>query len=102
MSFRNLCLAAALSALSVAALAAEPANQTVPPDAAAGASAADAAGFNTLDLDQDGFISRDEARGTNLEKRFDALDVDHDGRLAPSEVNAGSPAAGAGSTAAPE
>jgi hypothetical protein len=119
MKLRNLCLTAVVAALSLPALAAEPINQPGPmnmddargavaaqtqPNTFAGASAGDERiGFQTLDGNGDGFISPDEAKGTYLAPRFDALDTDHDGRLSPSEVGAGSPAAaGAGATAAPE
>jgi hypothetical protein len=101
MQFRNLFLSAALS-LPVA-LGAQTMNppDTTPPaaeaaDAAAGGSASasdEPVSFQTLDENEDGFISRDEAKGTYLANRFDALDTDHDGRLSPSEVAAGSPAA---------
>ena len=114
MRFRNLFLSAALS-LPVVALGAQPmdpvggtspdqseaqpeAQPDVQPSSAAGGSVSDeAVGFQALDENEDGFISRDEAKGTGLDNRFDALDVDHDGRLSPSEVNAGR-AAGAGAS----
>ena|SRR5437763_798640 len=103
MQFRNLGLALVLTAFSLpAALAAQPVDMHVGPGSAAGGSSSDSSAFNAQDLDQDGFISREEAGGTSLENRFDALDTDHDGRPSPSEVNAGRPAAAAGSTAAPE
>jgi hypothetical protein len=120
MKLSSLCLTAVVAALSLPALATEPANQARPnmdevggavaaqtqPNTFtfAGASAGDERiGFPTLDGNQDGFISRDEAKGTYLAPQFDALDTDHDGRLSPSEVGAGSPAAaGAGATAAPQ
>jgi hypothetical protein len=104
MKLRNLCLTAVVAALSLPALAAEPVDQPEPfntnqvaapaaePNAAAGASAADERiGFPTLDENEDGFISPDEAKGTYLAPQFDGLDTDHDGRLSPSEVDAGSP-----------
>jgi len=81
MRFRNLFLSAAL--LLPVALGAQTMN---PP-------ADEPVAFQTLDENDDGFISRDEAKGTYLANRFDALDTDHDGRLSPSEVAAGSPAA---------
>ena len=111
MRYRNLFLAAALSvpmaigAQTMDGSAASDAGQPdVQPSSAAGASVSDeAAGFQTLDDNEDGFISRDEASGTYLAPRFDALDTDHDGQLSPSEVAAGSPAAaGAGVAAAPQ
>jgi hypothetical protein len=110
MQFRNLFLSAALCvpmALSAQTMdrpagsnadqpdAAPPAAEAQPeaqPSSAAGGSASDERlGFQTLDENEDGFISRDEAKGTYLANRFDALDTDHDGRLSPSEVGAGSP-----------
>src|SRR5258706_7986490 len=113
MKSGNLCLAAVVTAFSLSALAAEPVDQPEPfypqvgevqPDAAAGGSVSDeAVGFQALDENEDGVISRDEAQGTYLEKQFDALHANHDGQLSPSEVAAGSPAAaGAGATAAPK
>jgi len=107
MQFRNLFLSAALSvpmalgAQTMDGSAASDADQPdVQPSAAAVGSVSDeAVGFQTLDENEDGFISRDEAKGTSLENRFDALDTDHDGRLSPSEVNAGR-AAGAGASSA--
>ena|SRR5438105_1035179 len=112
MRFRNLFLSAALSLpVALGAQPIDPARGTSPdqseaqpdvqPSSAAGRSVSDeAVGFQALDENEDGFISRDEAKGTGLDNRFDALDVDHDGRLSPSEVNAGQAAgAGASSTA---
>src|SRR6266852_3434652 len=99
MRFRNLFLSAALSVPM--ALGAQTMDQPdVQPSSAAGGSVShEAVGFQALDDNEDGFISRDEAKGTSLENRFDALDTDHDGRLSPSEVNAGR-AAGAGASSA--
>ena len=62
-------------------------------DASAGSSG-DSTAFNRIDLDQDGFITREEAAGTDLADRFDRLDTNHDGRLSPSEVSAGSASSG--------
>jgi hypothetical protein len=42
--------------------------------------------FDQLDRNHDGFISREEASGTNLAKDFDKLDTNRDGRLSPDEV----------------
>src|SRR5260221_1750045 len=104
MKWKILCLTAFVAQLPLPALAAEPVDQPEPfnakqvaapaeqPNAAAGASAADERiGFPTLDENEDGFISPDEAKGTYLAPQFDGLDTDHDRRLSPSEVDAGSP-----------
>ena len=43
--------------------------------------------FHTYDLDGDGFITREEWMGTDAV--FDALDINHDGKITPSEMGAG-------------
>ena len=43
--------------------------------------------FHTYDLDGDGFITREEWLGTDAV--FDALDVNHDGKITPAEMGAG-------------
>lgn len=49
--------------------------------------------FKDLDKDNDGSISREEAKGTPYDKDFSKLDKDSDGKLSPSE-HAAAPAAG--------
>jgi EF hand len=71
------------------------------PSASAGSSR-DSAAFDRMDLDEDGFITREEAAGTSLADRFDQLDTDHDGKLSPSEVNAGSASASSGASVSGE
>lgn len=43
--------------------------------------------FHTYDLDGDGFITREEWMGTDAV--FDAIDVNHDGKITPAEMGAG-------------
>ncbi len=51
-----------------------------------GQSHAQDARFQRFDQDGDGRISREEAKGTLLEPRFDALDRNRDGFITPDEV----------------
>lgn len=47
----------------------------------------DSAEFKRLDTNHDGYLSRDEVRGTErFSKDFDQADRDHDGRLSPDEA----------------
>jgi len=43
--------------------------------------------FKTYDLDGDGFITREEWLGTDAV--FDAIDINHDGKITPEELGAG-------------
>ncbi|MEO0407380.1 MAG: transaldolase [Cyanobacteria bacterium P01_A01_bin.135] len=53
--------------------------------------------FLVYDLDGDGFITREEWMGTDAV--FDALDIDHDGKISPDEMAAGLGAAVQGAAA---
>ena len=65
-------------------------------------------GFDRLDKNRDGFISRDEAKdAAELNTRFSELDKDNDGKLSREEYNAldtsarGATGAASGSTTRP-
>ena len=59
----------------------------------AGATAPGSPTFESLDKNNDGYISRDEAKDTPYESAFSELDKDGDGNLSPSE-HAAAPATG--------
>jgi hypothetical protein len=59
------------------------------------AAGATAGGFSAMDRNNDGYISRDEAREATWNSRFSELDKDNDGRLSQSEHDAMQGAAGA-------
>src|SRR5256712_12513043 len=118
-------------ALPVAALASAASDNIVVAQAGGGAGGADAAksnpqagsnppgtastgasgmstGFDRLDKNRDGFISRDEAKdAAELNTRFSELDKDNDGKLSREEYNAldtsarGATGAASGSTTRP-
>ena len=54
--------------------------------------------FRQLDKDKDGFLSREEAKGTAYEQRFDRLDQDSDGKLSQKEATV--PAVGSAQSSA--
>jgi hypothetical protein len=57
-----------------------------------------ASGFSALDRNNDGYISRDEAREAAWSNRFTEFDKDNDDRLSRSEFDAMQAAAGASTT----
>jgi EF hand len=60
--------------------------------------------FKALDKDNDGFLTRDEVKGTPHDAAFDTLDTNHDGKLSREEHAAAPEHAGkasSGSSAAP-
>jgi hypothetical protein len=83
-----------LVAVAVAAALAVPLSIQAQDKPAAGATTP---GSAMWDKDKDGFISREEAKGTPLEKDFSKLDKDGDGKLSASEQ--ADAKAGAGATA---
>jgi len=97
--FTSIVALAAALALPLGAAAADTAPSSSAPKASSPGSPQTSAGmspFKALDTNNDGFISRDEAKSSGaLDKRFSELDLDRDGKLSQTELNAaGSPAAG--------
>jgi hypothetical protein len=60
---------------------------TNPASPGAGATAA-TGGFSAIDRNNDGYISRDEARDVPWSNRFSEMDKDNDGRLSLGEFDA--------------
>lgn len=90
-------IAAALTAAFAAPLAAQQAGRGLEPkdtNPAAPSAGATAGSFATMDRNNDGYISRDEARDAAWNNRFSELDKDNDGRLSQSEFSALQGAAG--------
>ena len=58
------------------------------PVAAQSGGGASAGGFAAMDRNNDGYLSRDEARDASWSNRFTELDKDNDGRLSQSELEA--------------
>ena len=54
-----------------------------------------AGGFAAVDRNNDGYLSRDEARESTWNSRFSELDKDNDGRISQSEFSALGAAGGA-------
>ena len=54
-----------------------------------------------MDKNNDGYISRDEARDATWDNRFSELDKDNDGRMSQSEFDAMRPSTTGGMTGAP-
>jgi hypothetical protein len=96
-----------LVAVAVAAAFAVPvstyAQSDKPSSGTSGAApAAPSAGGSAMDKDKDGSISREEAKGTPLEKDFDKLDKNSDGKLSRDEQAAAKGGAGATAPEAPK
>ena len=89
----KLIVAAVAAALAFAAQAADDKAKTGASadksSAAAGASSTGNKGadamFNSLDKNKDGFMTREEAKGTPHDKDFATLDKNRDGKLTPEE-----------------
>lgn len=80
--------AAGAAGSTVSSLAAKPAK--LRPRNAVDRTSSDpaAATFNSFDTNNDGYVSREEAReSAELTRRFDQLDRNRDGRLSPGEVS---------------
>jgi EF hand domain-containing protein len=75
-------------------------NPAAPRAAEGSAAGTTAGGFAAMDRNNDGYISRDEARDATWNTRFSELDKDNDGRLSQSEFDAlqGEAAGAAGAT----
>jgi EF hand len=85
-------LALAIAAACAAPLLAQQAGRSpdakdnpAPPSAGAGATQG---GFSAIDRNNDGYISRDEARDVPWSNRFSEMDKDNDGRLSLGEFDA--------------
>jgi len=85
-----------LAAVPLAALAAEPyqsptqsANDTMAADPP-GAGKAEAPLFKQLDVNHDGYVTKDEAqRSADITARFSQLDANHDGKISVDEFTKG-------------
>ena len=106
MRVKNLIAAAVAAAVTLpfGAIAADKA----PASASASGSAGAESMFKSMDKNNDGFISKEEAKGTPHEKDFAALDKNSDGKLsreehaaAPEHAGSKLPPTGAGGASSP-
>jgi Ca2+-binding EF-hand superfamily protein len=68
---------------------ADPSSYDNMPPPAAGSTAEAAPLFLQLDSDQDGYVSKDEAkRSADTAAQFDDLDANHDGKISATEFGA--------------
>jgi len=95
---RKTLIAAAVASAFAAPLAASAADsektqaapgkiEKAPASSASGRTSGSAALFDRLDKNQDGFVTREEARdATELQGRFAEMDTDNDGKISRSEM----------------
>jgi hypothetical protein len=89
-------MALTIAAAFAAPLAAQQAPRSYDPkDSNPATAGATAGGFAAMDRNNDGYISRDEARDAPWNNRFSELDKDNDSRVSRSEFEALQGAAGA-------
>lgn len=83
-------MALLIAAAFAAPVAAQSGSGTVQPkDSGVDRSGAGATGgFSAMDRNNDGYLSREEARDATWNNRFTELDKDNDGRLSASELEA--------------
>jgi len=104
MNLKTIMALALAAAFAAPVLAQTPGRTTTDPKdsnpAAPAASSARGAtsGFGAADRNNDGYISRDEAKDATWNSRFSELDKDNDGRLSQSEFNVLDAGAGASTT----
>ena len=96
MDSRFISIIALAGALALPLTATAQGTSSTPSRPPSSASADSSSLLKSLDTNNDGFVSRDEAKkSTDIDKRFSQLDLDRDGKLSQSELNtASSPAAG--------
>lgn len=85
---RNILIAAVFAYALAAQAAGNQAAKNVPPRAAGGGTVS-AGLLERLDRNNDGFVTRDEARdASELQGRFAELDKDNDGKISAAEMRA--------------
>ena len=96
MESRFISIMALAGALALPLAATAQGTSPTPSSPPSSSSAGSASVLKSLDTNNDGFVSRDEAKkSTDIDKQFSQLDLDRDGKLSQAELNtAGSPAAG--------
>jgi EF hand domain-containing protein len=84
-------VAAALPLTALAQMGSPSAPPKSPGSSDSGPGMAKDSPLNRLDTNKDGFVSKNEAKGSaEVSKNFSTLDKDHDGKLSPSELSGAS------------